>query len=236
MEPASDMKGTALRLFRGLAHSYDATVEYMTLFQDRYWKRWVAERIAGQGDLVLDIGCGTLLMEERLSDWRCRFIGLDLSEEMVSGGQSKNLRNVALLMRGDAESLPFPSEIFDAVISCYVPKYVSVTKFVRELARVTRPGGIVALYDFARPKGPLGPVIEIYIQGGLRAAGRLLGLAGKDAAFAFVNLPKIVDGTVWDRKIVPAMEEEGFETIAAERLTGGVVFAFSGRRRWGPLA
>jgi demethylmenaquinone methyltransferase / 2-methoxy-6-polyprenyl-1,4-benzoquinol methylase len=230
-ELASGMKGTALRLFRGLAHSYDATVDFATLFQDRYWKRWVAERTpAGLGDLVLDVGCGTLLMEERLSGWKCRFVGLDLTDEMLRSGQSKGLPNVALLTRGDAESLPFPDGIFDAVISCYVPKYVSVCRFASELARVTRTGGVVAIYDFARPRGPLGPIIEIYIQGGLRAGGFLLGLARNGVAFTFTNLPKIVDRTVWDKEILRAMEEEGFETTAAERLTGGVVFAFCGRK------
>jgi demethylmenaquinone methyltransferase/2-methoxy-6-polyprenyl-1,4-benzoquinol methylase len=235
METSTGLKDTALRLFRGLAHSYDATVDYATLFQDRYWKRWVAKRVpADHGDLVLDIGCGTLLMEERLSGWRCRFVGLDLTEEMVRSGQSKRLPNVALLMRGDAESLPFPNGTFDAVISCYVPKYVNVTKFAHELARVTRPGGVVALYDFARPRGPWGPIIEIYIQGGLRVAGMMLGLAGKGAAVAFDNLPRIIDGTVWDREISRVMQEVGFETIAAERLTGGVVFAYCGRRNERP--
>jgi demethylmenaquinone methyltransferase/2-methoxy-6-polyprenyl-1,4-benzoquinol methylase len=224
-------------LFGGLAHSYDATVDYATLFQDRYWKRWVAERIpVASGGLVLDIGCGTLLMEERLSAWECRFVGLDLTEDMLRSGQSKRLPNVALLMRGDAESLPFPDGTFDVVISCYVPKYVNVARFARELARVTRPRGVVALYDFAKPRGLLGPIIEIYIQGGLRFAGVLLSLAGKGAAIAFEKLPRIVDETTWDREISRAMEAGGFETMNAERLTGGVVFAFCGKRKERPYS
>lgn len=226
------MKGTAVRLFRGLAHSYDRTVDYATLFQDRYWKVWAAKQIPlADGGLTLDLGCGTLLFEERQGGPERRFVGLDLSDEMVRLGQAKGLANVSLLVNGDAESLPFPDETFDSIISCYVAKYVSVRGLADELARVAKRGARVVLYDFAKPRGPLAPFLELYVQGGLRTAGFLLGLAKRSSAFTFVNLPTIVEESSWDSEIVRTMEGRGFDTIAAERLTAGVVYAYCGKKR-----
>ncbi len=225
------MRGVALKLFGGLAGSYDRAVDYATLFQDRRWKKWVAERTGAEiGDVVLDVGCGTLLLEERLAGSGCDFVGLDLSWQMINTGKEKALANTGLLINGDAESLPFPDESFDAVVSCYVAKYVNIARFADELIRVAKPKATVVLYDFARPRGFLAPVLELYIQGGLRIAGLILKLAGRESAFAFSNLPRIVDGAEWDRTVVKVMEERGLVTLAARTLTRGVVFAYCGSR------
>jgi demethylmenaquinone methyltransferase/2-methoxy-6-polyprenyl-1,4-benzoquinol methylase len=223
-------RGTAARLFPGLARTYDRTVAYATLFQDRYWKRWVAERAPDERGFALDIGCGTLIMEERMRARKTTFVGLDLTEAMLREGQAKSLANVALMTRGDAEALPFPDETFDLVISCYVIKYVEVKRFADEVARVARPGATVVIYDFVRPRGIWAPFLELYLQAGIRAVGLLFELAGKESAFTFRRLPEIVAGSVWEREFVEAMKERGFKTVAAEKLTGGVVFAYSGKK------
>lgn len=189
---------------------------------------------APPGGTTLDVGCGTLLLEERLTGSGRRFVGLDLSREMIGLGRGKGLGNVALVVNGDAESLPFPDASFASVVSCYVAKYVRTSKFARELGRVTRQGGVVALYDFARPRGVLAPVLELYIQGGLRWAGLLLRFAGRRSAYTYENLPAIIDGASWDEEIEGAMEANGFRTVAAERLTGGTVFAYCGRKGGSP--
>ena len=230
------MHNVARTLFRGLAASYDRTVDYATFYQDRYWKRWVAtEGSFGKSALVLDLGCGTLLLEERLCLTGCSFVGVDLTPEMARLGWEKGLPNVPLVVNGDAVSLPFADGAFDGAVSCYVPKYVSVPRLAEELARVVKPGARVALYDFARPRGIAVALLEPYIQVGLRAVGVLLRRTGNRAAFAFEKLPRIIDGTVWDGEVVKAMEDRGFETLAATRLTAGAVFAYCGRRRTDPV-
>jgi demethylmenaquinone methyltransferase / 2-methoxy-6-polyprenyl-1,4-benzoquinol methylase len=226
------LHGTALHIFQGLAGSYDRIVDYATLYQDRHWKNWVAKR-AGvkEGGLVLDLGCGTLLLEERFRCLGWRFVGLDLTEEMVRIGWAKGLPNVRLLINGDAESLPFLDQTFDAVVGCYVPKYVDTARLADELARVSKPGAAVVLYDFARPRGIFAPFLGLYIDGGLRVAGYLLKLGKRRSAFTFDALPGIIDRTDWDREITGAMERRGFATVEARTLTGGAVFGYLGRKR-----
>ena len=238
--PYQDSEGWAIQstsqtIFSGLASSYEKSVEYGTLFQDRRWKRWVTSKTAGTPEgITLDLGCGTLLLEERFSGPGRRFVGLDLSKEMIAVGREKGLRNVALVVNGDAETLPFPDASFDSVVSCYVAKYVRTSRFAGELGRVTRPGGMVALYDFARPRGAFAPILELYIQGGLRWVGLLLRYARRRSAYTYENLPAIIERTSWDSEIVRAMEDIGFQTVATERLTGGTVFAYCGRKGDGP--
>jgi demethylmenaquinone methyltransferase/2-methoxy-6-polyprenyl-1,4-benzoquinol methylase len=226
------MKQTSAVLFAGLARSYEKSLDYATLYQDRRWKNWASKMLkAGAGDVVLDVGCGTLVFEERMSGQGCSFVGLDLSSEMLGIGRRKGVSNVVLLTNGDAESLPFPDKTFDSVVSCYVPKYVDLAKFAGELARVAKPGANVVVYDFTKPRGLLAPFLQLYIQCGLRAVGFLLDLVRKPEAFTFNNLPWIVEETIWDRSIVQEMEGKGFESLATSRLTGGIVLAYCGRRK-----
>jgi len=228
-ESPDRMKTVALELFNGLARSYDRTLEVATLFQDRYWKKWVLEKAGTQeGGLLLDVGSGTLVLEEMLLGNPWSVVGIDLTRKMLALGSAKRLSNVGMLINGDAEVLPFRDGAFDAVASCYVAKYVSVPKFARELSRVVRPGGPVAVYDFVRPRGPLWPFLAVYTQGLLRAVGYVMRLAKRDSAFTFQNLPEIVEGATWDRAMVHAMESNGVQTKGFERLSGGVVSAYWG--------
>ncbi len=224
------MQETALRFFGGLAKSYERLLDLATVYQDRRWKAWAEQWIPSGESRVLDLGCGTLLLEERMAGLKPRFVGLDLTFGMIRVGRMKELHNVELLVNGDAEGLPFPAESFDCIVSCYVPKYVNLRKLADELARVAKPGSTVVLYDFARPRGAYAPFLELYIQGGLRIAGRALRMRKSPAADVFERLPEIIDGTDWDHRVVGLMEERGFRTLVARPLTGGAVFAYCGRK------
>jgi demethylmenaquinone methyltransferase / 2-methoxy-6-polyprenyl-1,4-benzoquinol methylase len=225
------MKRVSVKIFAGLAPSYERVLDYATLYQDRGWKNWVIRKMDLRGnELVLDVGSGTLLLEERMANLGCNIVALDLSPEMTWAGREKANKNVALLINGDAEHLPFADGSFDSAMSCYVPKYVDLKKFADELARVTKPGARVALYDFAKPSGPLAPFLEVYIQAGLRVVGLVLDMMKRREAFTFSNLPWIVGETVWDKRIEGLMQARGFESEAGERLTGGVVFAYCGKK------
>jgi demethylmenaquinone methyltransferase/2-methoxy-6-polyprenyl-1,4-benzoquinol methylase len=226
-EPES-LKGTASAIFAGLAESYERALDWATMYQDRRWKRWVARQLGAQkGDVILDVGSGTLVMEEALASSGCKVVALDLSPEMTRVAKNKGAANVWLL-NGDAEALPFSEGAFDGVVSCYVPKYVDVKRFAAELSRVARPGARVVVYDFARPRGGLAPFLDLYTQGGLRLAGLALSLMKRAEAVTFLRLPRIIWETRWDGGFKGAMEAGGFESVAAERLTGGTVYAYCG--------
>ena len=230
-EPPWGMQRTALEIFGGLASSYEKALDAATLGQDRHWKRWVYDNAGARaGERILDVGCGTCLFEELVEEQGCRVVGLDLTEQMIRIGQSKRISCIEALLVGDAESLPFPDDVFDVVVSCYVPKYVTLERLAEEVARVLRPGGRVVLYDFVRPRGPLSPILRLYIHGALRIAGYLLGLIGDETATTFRNLPRIIEGAKWNESIAETFEGVGVRTLTHKTLSGGVVSAFSGRK------
>ncbi len=228
---SEEMHAAALEIFGGLATSYETVLNVATLAQDRYWKRWAYENAGVKpGERVLDIGSGTCLLEDKLDRVGCSMVGVDLTEEMIRIGLSKRISSVEGLVQGDAESLPFPDGTFDAVVSCYVPKYVDIARFASESSRVLKEGGRVALYDFVRPRGPYSPFLKLYIGGVLPAVGRFLEFAKSEAATTFKNLPCIIDQTRWDESIAEAFEREGVQRRTLRTLSHGAVGAYFGAK------
>ncbi len=223
-----------MKIFRGLADSYDFVLAYTTLMQDRRWKDWVVKR-AGltRGTKVLDIGCGTCVLEESLRA-DCHVVGLDLSRDMLAVGRSKCLPGVRSLLLSDGERLPFRDESFDAILSCYVVKYSDEMKLVSEAARVLRPGGKLVLYDFVRPRGALWPLNAMYAYGGLRIIGRLLELNHIEAAYTFSVLPGIIARRLWEEGFGQMLALHGFSAIEETLLPGGVAIGFRAEKRGGP--
>ncbi|MFH1132812.1 MAG: class I SAM-dependent methyltransferase [Pseudomonadota bacterium] len=105
----------------------------------------VAKRYC-KGEL-LDAGCGTGLILERLVPQVKRALGVDLSSGMLSLAQGKGLH----VFQSSVDALPFPNDFFDTVVSFKVLAHVpSIQKTLGEMARVTRPGGRLVLEFYNR--------------------------------------------------------------------------------------
>ena len=92
---------------------------------------------------ILDCGMGPgrLLVELERRDWSVA--GVDVSGEMVARARARLPTRADQLLQGRLESLPFPSETFDAAVSTGVIEYVEdVPRALAEMARVLRPGGL----------------------------------------------------------------------------------------------
>jgi demethylmenaquinone methyltransferase/2-methoxy-6-polyprenyl-1,4-benzoquinol methylase len=214
-------------LFRGLADHYDKVLDYLTLFQDRYWKSWLITTVSiNKNWKILDLGCGTCVLEKHLCRKGCSVIGLDLSEEMLRIAQRKNLDCIDSFFVGDAEYLPFNESTFDAVLSCYIVKYCNWDRLVLEIRRILKPAGKLILYDFSSPKGFFAPFHAFYIYGVMRLLGKFLRYLNSNLAFTLVNLPNIITIRRWDESFDKILFKHGFSRIRSKRLSGGVVTAF----------
>ncbi len=106
---------------------------------------------------VLDVATGTGAVAERLvRRFGCRVTGIDQSADMLAAARERlaggGLADRVTLLRGEAENLPFPDATFDALTVTYLLRYVDDPAAVlRELARVVRPGGVVASLEFGVP-------------------------------------------------------------------------------------
>ena len=220
------LRQKAKRIFSGLYSSYDWVLEYFTLFQDRYWKRELLNDASISPDsLILDVGCGTGVLEERMNG--TRVVGLDITKEMLTIAQTKRIKCMDDLILGDAEELPFASESFDRVLSCYAIKYCDRENFVRQMYRVLKPGGHLILYDFARPHGLFGPIHFFYVYGILRLFGLLTKKYDPGMSFTLSELPQIISRTDWYEELGPAIIDQGFLDSSKRYMSGGAAAIFS---------
>lgn len=220
------IKDAALKIFGGLSESYDPVLDYATLMQDRRWKSWALANLPERdGRLLLDLGCGTGVLEQGMGD-HAAVVGLDLTTAMLREAQRKKLHNLASLVNSDGELLPFSDASFDAVVCCYVVKYTEPASLVSEVARVLKPGGRLVLYDFARPRGPLFPLNAVYVYGGLRALGKFAQLARSKAAYTFIALPEIIATRTWDEGFEDVLSACGLLVREKKVLSGGVAVGF----------
>jgi demethylmenaquinone methyltransferase / 2-methoxy-6-polyprenyl-1,4-benzoquinol methylase len=209
----------------GLSSSYDQTLDVVTLKQDSYWKTWLLQCAGvGAGDRVLDIGCGTGVLEERMG--HAEVVGVDITEEMLRLAHEKGIASIRSLGLADGENLPFRDESFDCIVSCYVVKYCNPSRFVHEAARVLRPGGRFVLYDFSAPRGPFGPFHAMYVYGLLKIIGKTMQLFDSDTAYTYLALPEVIRTRAWDAQLEEKLRSAGFTGVGRRSLTAGVVTGF----------
>ena len=131
------------------------------------------------------------------------------------------------MVQGEAEQLPFADGEFDALTFTYLLRYVDdPAATMRELARVVRPGGRIAMLEFHIPPRPLlHPAWWLYTRVGLPALGRLVS---RDWYEVGRFLGPSIDG-FWSRYPLPQLVEmwsgAGIESVQARKMSlgGGVV-------------
>ncbi|MGH9102539.1 MAG: class I SAM-dependent methyltransferase [Acidimicrobiales bacterium] len=152
----------AQQLFGGLPQRYDALAEVLSMGQNRRWRAaMVAKMPALPAGRVLDVATGPARVALALhAATGARVVGLDLTPEMLERASSNLVRRGragrVVLVQGRGEQLPFPDATFDGLTFTYLLRYVSdPAATLAEVARVVRPGGVVANLEFAVPPSPL---------------------------------------------------------------------------------
>jgi len=116
------------------------------------WSRVLAEPFldfvgAAEGESVLDLGCGTGSLASALArrTRAGRIVGLDFSPAYVAYAKAHNCDARIDFQVGDACAAPFPDSAFDRTLALLLLHFVpGAERAVAEMARVTRPGGVVA--------------------------------------------------------------------------------------------
>jgi demethylmenaquinone methyltransferase / 2-methoxy-6-polyprenyl-1,4-benzoquinol methylase len=166
----------ARRIFSGIGATYEKAGALLSFGQDARWRARLVESVqATPDDLVLDVATGTgLVARELRARYGCEVVGLDRSADMLGAAAARN--GHIPMVRGRAESLPFPNESFDHLTFTYLLRYVDdPAATMRELARVVRPGGRIAALDFGVPPNPLLRLLwRVYTTVGLPVIGRVI--------------------------------------------------------------
>jgi demethylmenaquinone methyltransferase/2-methoxy-6-polyprenyl-1,4-benzoquinol methylase len=168
----------ARELFAPLGPTYDRYARLLSFGQDPRWRAFLVSRIPAGAERVLDVASGTAAVAIELArrSPERTVLGVDQSPEMLAAGRARveraGLGRRIELREGRAESLPFAAAEFDAVTCTYLLRYVDDPgATLRELARVVRPGGMLALLEFAVPHGVWRGPWELYVRVGLPLAG-----------------------------------------------------------------
>jgi demethylmenaquinone methyltransferase/2-methoxy-6-polyprenyl-1,4-benzoquinol methylase len=144
----------------------------------------------------------------------------------------RRLRDTVELVEASAEELPFADQTFDHLTFTYLLRYVSdPAATLAELARVVRPGGVVASLEFGVPEGVARPLWEAYVGIGLPLAGRALGRGWREVG-------DFLGGSIrsfWARypleRQLEWWREAGVVHVAARRLSlGGSVVVWGTKR------
>ncbi|HET7235277.1 MAG TPA: class I SAM-dependent methyltransferase [Actinomycetota bacterium] len=165
-------------LFAGIAPEYDRMGAALSFGQDPRWRRFLVSKVnAIPGAWVLDVATGTGLVARELARMNVRVAGLDQSPAMVARGlrevRERGLEDRIRFVLGQAQTLPFADEAFDAVTFTYLLRYVDdPAATVAELVRTLRPGGVMASLEFHVPPAPWARAgWQAYTRGVMPAAG-----------------------------------------------------------------
>jgi demethylmenaquinone methyltransferase / 2-methoxy-6-polyprenyl-1,4-benzoquinol methylase len=165
---------TARELFAPLGPTYDRVGALLSFGQDPRWRRFLVARLPRDQGHVLDVATGTGLVAAELVRRDFRVTGVDQSPDMLARARERFGERVELV-EASAESLPFADGSFEHLTFTYLLRYVAdPAGTLAELARVVRPGGIVASLEFGVPEGVARPAWELYVRAGLPLAGRAL--------------------------------------------------------------
>jgi demethylmenaquinone methyltransferase / 2-methoxy-6-polyprenyl-1,4-benzoquinol methylase len=235
----------AQELFAPLAETYDRYARVLSLGQDPRWRSFLVSRVeARPEDAVLDVATGTAAVAlELVRRYGCRVVGVDQSAEMLAAGRARvraaGLDDRIELGTAKAEALRYEDGAFAALTFAGLLRYVDDPgATLRELARVVRPGGPIAMLDFFLPRSPpVRAAWELYVRAGLPVLGRLARNGWGDVG-DFLG-PSIRG--FWERRppqrLVGLWREAGIEDVQAQTLSlGGAVIVWGRRGRRATLA
>jgi len=208
-------------MFHTVAPRYDFITRAFSYGMDKHWKLTGVERAALPADpVVLDLACGTgdfaRLIAERYPGSRA--IAVDLTERMLQLARQRGIREAAC---GDAGMLPFPDASFDCVFIGYgLRNFPNLEQSLREIERVTRPGGMLVSLDFFLPANP---VMRLLYLAYLYAQGAFWGLVLHGQPRVYTYIPDSLRSFVSIDDFSRRLEGIGYRQVRVRRyILGGI--------------
>ncbi len=220
-------------LFDNIAPTYDLLNHLLSLGRDFYWRRRAVQELEGLEGRILDMATGTgdvAIEIIRQNGHRRSVFGLDFSRPMIERARQKvlkqSLSQTITLSLGDALSLPFRDNAFDAsMIAFGLRNIVNKEQALSEMVRVVKKGGKLIVLEFTFPQqGWMRRLYPIYFQRVLPRVGGLL--SGDRGAYAY--LPESVFHFASSENYEQIMRRVGLIRVGSRSLTGGVASVITG--------
>jgi demethylmenaquinone methyltransferase / 2-methoxy-6-polyprenyl-1,4-benzoquinol methylase len=224
-------------MFGRIAPRYDLLNHLLSLDVDKLWRKRVAKRfravLRDANARVLDLCCGTgdlAFAFRREAPGGAEITGSDFVPEMLTRARAKCAASGAKIefVEADALSLPFGDASFDLVSCAFgFRNLANYEHGMQEILRVLKPGGEIAILEFAEPRGRIfGALYRFYFR---HILPRLGGLVSGNAQ-AYSYLPGSVSKFPPPEELRRQLEQVGFANVGYERWTGGIVTLQTGRK------
>lgn len=215
-------------MFDDVAARYDLTNDVLSLGQTRLWRRAVARAVdARPGERVLDLAAGTGTSALPFARAGAFTVPCDFSLGMLAEGKKRN--SWLPFAAGDATALPFADGVFDAVTISFGLRNVHETDVaLREMLRVTKPGGRVVICEFSHPTwAPFRTVYTEYLMRGLPPVAKSVS----SSPDAYVYLAESIREWPDQAALAGRLQRAGWTRVAWRNLTGGIVALHRGWKR-----
>jgi demethylmenaquinone methyltransferase/2-methoxy-6-polyprenyl-1,4-benzoquinol methylase len=222
-------------MFGTIAARYDLLNHLLSGNTDKRWRRLVAKALStplsDPNACVLDVACGTGdLSLTLLKAGQAHVVGIDFCRPMLAIAASKAAQSDSDIpfIEGDALQLPFNDGSFEAATIAFgLRNLASVEAGLRELLRVLKPGGRVAVLEFSRPNAAvMRGLFGVYFTKFLPVFGGWL--SGSKSAYQY--LPDSVSRFPDQNELASLMKEAGFAEVSFQNLTGGIAALHTGER------
>ncbi len=217
-------------MFDDVAPRYDRTNAVLSLGMDRGWRTAVARTVRlAPGERGLDLAAGTGTSSLAIARDGGQVVACDFSLGMLRAGARRgSARPGVSFVAGDALHLPFPDSAFDAVsISFGLRNLVDPDAGLREMLRVTRPGGRLVVCEFSHPTWR--PWRTTYLNYLMRALPAVATRVSSNPD-AYVYLAESIRAWPDQRALADRVTAAGWAGVAWRDLTGGVVAVHRARR------
>lgn len=207
-------------MFDQVAERYDLMNGILSGGQHLRWRRQTVKAVdALAGQRILDIAAGTGTSSEPFADAGADVVAADLSEGMLAVGRRR--RPDITFVQADVTRLPFADEEFDAVTMSYGLRNVAdYPTALRELYRVTKPGGRIVLLEFSTPTfKPFRTLYKNYIMKAIPPVARAISSNPESYEYLAESI------MVWPTQdeLAQSFVQAGWDNVKYRNLTGGIV-------------
>ncbi len=214
-------------MFDGVAKRYDITNDILSMGQDRRWRRAALKALdVRPGQRILDLAAGTGTSSQPFADAGAYVVPCDFSLGMLQVG--KRARPQFPFVAGDATRLPFADDSFDAVtISFGLRNIVDPDAGLREMLRVTKPGGQLVVCEFSSPTWA--PFRTAYVEYLMRALPPVARAVSSNPD-AYVYLAESIRAWPDQAGLARRIDDAGWSGCQWRNLSGGIVALHRARK------
>ncbi|MDI9341008.1 MAG: bifunctional demethylmenaquinone methyltransferase/2-methoxy-6-polyprenyl-1,4-benzoquinol methylase UbiE [Sediminibacterium sp.] len=231
---ADSKKEQVETMFNNIAPRYDFLNSLLSLGIHKGWRKKCVKWLEPyHPQHILDVATGTADFAIECAKLNPTSItGVDISDGMMAVGREKikrlNLENVIALKNGNAETLDFADNTFDAIVVGFgVRNFQNLEKGLENLRRILKPGGHLVVLEFSYPKNPfIRGFYNFYFSKVTPFIGRIF--SNDTRAYTYLN--ESVKAFPHDDAFVTIMKKTGFQNATFSGLSFGIAAIYTGKK------